>query len=388
LASDEHSRKQSGFALHCGGKVNSTRVENMFELTWHSGRDQNGVRMERRRLLVTGLSVLAGITALAQAPARAQAPEQKSVEIWAVRDPQEAAPIALAKELNYYKDEGLDATIKWIVSGTDMASLVASGEINFAGESVSTAAILRDKGIDIRYVMPTANIAGTQCIVVGPDAKLTSPKDLEGKKIGMAAGSGVAIAIRNMAKQYDVDFTKLTFVNLQPPDQAPALARGDIDAMAVWQPWALAGMSLGGKLYFTGNKSYIDGAEKPVNWMYLDAGLNVPAEYLAKNPNTVKAVMRALLKAIDYINNNPIEKSAELLSGPLNVPVADLVPIMKQNIYSATIDQTIVTGATELLTYGADPKIGWYGRPFAPKELYDLTLLKQVAPDQVKVSGF
>ncbi len=127
----------------------------------------------------------------------------------------------------------------------------------------------------------------------------------------MAAGSGVAIAIRNMAKQYGVDYGKLTFVNLQPPDQAPALARGDIDAMAVWQPWALAGTSLGGKIYFTGNRSYIDGAPKPVNWMYLDAGLNVPAAYLAKNPNTVKAVMRALIKAIGYINSNPIEKSAK-----------------------------------------------------------------------------
>jgi ABC-type taurine transport system substrate-binding protein len=164
-----------------------------------------------------------------------------------------------SKELNFYKEVGLDATVKWIVSGTDMPSLVASGQINFAGESVTTAAILRDKGIDVRYVMPTANIAGTQCFVVGPDTKLRSPKDLEGKKIGMAAGSGVAIAIRNMANQYGVDYTKLVFVNLQPPDQAPALARGDIDAMAVWQPWALAGMSLGGKLYFTGNKSYIDG---------------------------------------------------------------------------------------------------------------------------------
>ena len=238
----------------------------------------------RRRLFA---ATLLGLLAALPVAARAQAPEQKSIEIWAVRDPQEAAAIALAKELDYYKAEGLDVTVKWIVSGTDMPSLVASGQINFAGESVTTAAILRDKGIDIRYVMPTANIAGTQCIVLGPNTRLASPKDLEGKKIGMAAGSGVAIAIRNMAKQYGVDYGRLTFVNLQPPDQAPALARGDIDAMAVWQPWALAGMSLGGKLYFTGNRSYIDGTPKPVNWMYLDAGLNVPAAYLKQNPNTV-----------------------------------------------------------------------------------------------------
>ena len=342
----------------------------------------------RRDVVLSGaVGALAGLAGLPVA-ARAEAPEQKQVDIWAVRDPQEASPITIAKELNFYKDEGLDATIKWIVSGTDMPSLVASGQINYAGESVITSAILRDKDVDVRYVMPTANISGTQCFVLGPKTVIKSPKELEGKKIGMAAGSGVAIAIRNMAKAYGVDYGKLVFVNLQPPDQAPALERGDIDAMAVWQPWALAGMNLGGKLYFTGNKSYIDGAEKPVNWMYLDAGLNVPGPYLTKNPNTVKAVMRAILKGIAYINAHPIEDSAKILSGPLTVPVEDLVPIMKQNIYSAMVDQTIIDGATELLTYGADPKIGWFSKPYTPKELYDLTLLKQVAPDLVKVSGF
>jgi ABC-type nitrate/sulfonate/bicarbonate transport system substrate-binding protein len=191
-----------------------------------------------------------------------------------------------------------------------------------------------------------------------------------------------------MTKQYGVDYSKLKFVNLQPPDQAPALERGDIDAMAVWQPWALAGVSLGGKLYFTGNKSFIDGDEKTANWMYLDAGLNVRADYLSKNPNTVAAVMRAILKAIDYINKHPIEQSAKLLSAPLTVPVDNLASMMRQNIYSATVDQSIIDGATELLSYGADPKIGFFSKPFAPRDLYDLSLLKKIAPEQVKASGF
>src|SRR4051794_8848620 len=42
-----------------------------------------------------------------------QPPEVKQVEIWAVKDPQEAAQIALADVLGYYKEEGLDATVKW-----------------------------------------------------------------------------------------------------------------------------------------------------------------------------------------------------------------------------------------------------------------------------------
>ena len=87
----------------------------------------------------------AGKPTAAAAAAAKPAPEVKQVEIWAVKDPQEAAQIALADALGYYKEEGLDATVKWIVSGTDMPSLAASGQVNFYGEGNFTTAILRGR---------------------------------------------------------------------------------------------------------------------------------------------------------------------------------------------------------------------------------------------------
>src|SRR5579884_413927 len=313
-------------------------------------------------------------------------PEVTQIEIWAVRDPQEAAQIALASELGYFKDEGVDVTIKWIVSGTDMQSLAASGQVKAYGESAVVAALLKDKGVDMHYVMRTADISGNQGFIIGPNTQLSSPKDLEGKKVGMAAGSGVQLAIANMAKQYGVDYNKIVFVNLQPPDQAPALAKGDIDAMAVWQPYLLAGEKLGGKLYFTGNRSYIEGQEKPVNWLYLDSGLNVAGDFLQKNPNTVKALMRALLRATDYINANPREKVAEVLSKPLEVDKGDLAEIMKGNIYSADIDQHAVNGTAEFLNFLLQQK--FLSKSMDPKDIYDLRLLKEIAPEHVKVAGY
>ena len=324
--------------------------------------------------------------AAARSTAATQPPEVKQVEIWAVKDPQEAAQIALADVLGYYKDEGLDATVKWIVSGTDMPSLAASGQVNFYGEGNFTTAILRDKNVDMRYIMRTADISGTQSFVLGSNARVNSPKDLEGKKVGMAAGAGVSVAIANMAKQYDVEYDKIQFVNLQPPDQAPALARGDIDAMAVWEPWSLAGRKLGGRVYFTGNRSYIDGQEKPVSWLYLDSGINVKGDFMDKNPNTVKAVMRAIMRATDYINNNPIEKSAEALSKSLEVPADDLATIMKENIYSNEWDQRAVDGSNEFITWGAS--LNYVSKPVDVKRVLDFRFLKELAPDKIKVADY
>lgn len=316
------------------------------------------------------------------------APEVTKLDFWAVRDAQESASITLASEKGFFKDEGMDVTIKWIVSGTDTPSLAASGQILLTGESAYIAEVLREKGVDMRYLMPMSNIGGSQQVVLGPKTVVKSPKDLEGKKIGMAAGAGVGMAITSMCEDKGVDCSKITLVNLQPPDQIPALLRGDIDAMAIWNPYALAGVKAGGRLYFSGNKSYIDGQEKTVNYMYLDGGLIVNGPFLTKNPETVKAVMRALIKATDYINSHPSEEVAAVLSGPLDIPVDDLKQILKMNIYSNAVDDPTVTNLTKLLAYGGRPDIGWTSKVYRPEDIYDLHLLKEVAPNLVTAKGF
>lgn len=335
------------------------------------------------------MTAIAGIGfALPAQVTMAQEPEVKTLDFWAVRDAQMSGQIAFASEMGYFKDEGLDVTVKWIVSGTDVPSLAASGEILMTGESVYISAMLQEKGVDMRYMMPMSDVGGSQQVVLGPNVDVSVPSDLEGKKIGMAAGAGVGMAITAMCEEYDVDCSKITLVNLQPPDQIPALVRGDIDAMAIWNPYALEGVKVGGRLYFSGNKSYIDGAEKTVNYMYLDGGLIVNGEFADKNPETVKAVMRALIRATEYMNSHPVEEIAGILTGTLDIPKEDLQKILSMNIYTNVIDDATVDKATTLLAYGGRPDIAWVNKVYTPKELYYLDLLKEVAPELVTAEGF
>ena len=45
------------------------------------------------------------------------------------------------------------------------------------------------------------------------------------------------IAINNMAAELGVDAKKIKYVNLAPSDAIAALQKGDIDAMACWEPF-------------------------------------------------------------------------------------------------------------------------------------------------------
>src|SRR2546422_9442297 len=60
----------------------------------------------------------------------------------------------------------------------------------------------------------------------------------------------------------------------------------------------------GGKVYFTGNRSYIPGKEGQVDWLLVHAGVVASGKMLKENPNTLKAVLRATRKATDAINND------------------------------------------------------------------------------------
>ncbi len=50
----------------------------------------------------------------------------------------------------------------------------------------------------------------------------------------------------------------------------------------------------GGKVYFTGNRSFIPGKEGQVDWLHVHAGVVASGKMLKENPNTLKAVLRAL----------------------------------------------------------------------------------------------
>ena len=58
--------------------------------------------------------------------------------------------------------------------------------------------------------------------------KLTSPKELEGKKLAYTNGNPQVLILAKMAKLYGFDFSKVTLVNMQPSEGVVAATKGDV----------------------------------------------------------------------------------------------------------------------------------------------------------------
>jgi ABC-type nitrate/sulfonate/bicarbonate transport system substrate-binding protein len=308
--------------------------------------------------------------------------ELSELDAWVVRDPQMSAQFAVADQLGYFKDEGLKVTIRWYISGTDLPSMWGAGNIHLGTATATMVVPIAASGQSIYNIAPQSDVAGAQQFVLGPRAKVSTPQDLEKLKIGMAKGASITMAIEAMAKDTGIDFEKLQFINLAPPDQVTALAKGDIDAMAAWAPWVInAVRQAKGKVYFTGRQSFIPGHEGTVDWLLVHAGVVASGEYLHKYPNTLKAVLRALQRATNMINHER-DKVVPIVATQMKLPEETARDIMALNIYSMEMNEEIYRGMGEFVEFLL--KLNRIPRKIDPGSVFYTKLLEEVDPSLVK----
>lgn len=298
---------------------------------------------------MTLTSVIAGC---GQDTSKEASKDTSSTEIvaYGVIDPQISAQQIIADKKGYFKEEGLNISNKFIQSGGDMSSLISGGSAQVSFESPYTDIALAANGVGIKIVAPMANIGNTQAVVAGKNANIVNGKDLEGKKVGIPAGAGVMIAIRNMCNELNVDINKIQFVTLSPSDAIAALEKGDIDAMACWEPWISNAQNNGGKLLFSGLKSYLGDKQGDVNWMNFYTTMQVSDTFLKEHPEEVKAMLRALKKATDFINENP-DEAAEIIAKEINLDATQVKKIMSQNQYQMVYDDKFVNSCDEIANF-------------------------------------
>jgi ABC-type nitrate/sulfonate/bicarbonate transport system substrate-binding protein len=309
-------------------------------------------------------------------------PELAEVDAWLVRDPQMSSQFAVADQLGYFRDEGVRVNIRWYVSGPDLPSMWGSGNIHLGTATATMVVPIAASGQAIYNIAPQSDIAGTQQFILGPKAKVETPKDLEKLKIGMAKGASITMAIEAMAKATGVEFEKLQFINLAPPDQVTALAKGDIDAMAAWAPWVVnAVKQANGRVYFTGNQSHIPGKEGSVDWLLVHAGVVTSAEYLQKYPNTLKAVLRAVRRATDTINQER-DKVVPIVAKEMRIPEEPTRDIMALNIYSMEMNEKIHRGMGEFVEFLH--QLNRIPQKIDPASVFYTKLLEELDPSLVK----
>ncbi len=205
------------------------------------------------------------------------------------------APLYVAIENGYYRDEGLDVHIDYSMEN-DNAVLLGSNNIQFAILSGEQVLLGRGQQLPLVYVMDWY-----QQYPVGVTSKvsanITKPADLKGKRIGLPGTYGASyiglIALLDSAglTENDVTLDSIGF------NQVAALSTDRDDAVVIYvanEPNVLKSEGIDVNVIKVSDYSSLVGN-----------GLVTNETTLANNPDLVQKMVRATLKGIAYVNANP-----------------------------------------------------------------------------------
>ena len=191
-------------------------------------------------------------------------------------------------------------------------------------------------------------------------------KDLEGKQIGVNDRNSVTGAAMD-ARLKQEGVRDYSYVHILPPNQGLAVAGGNVAAASNIEPYLTQSLLRGdGKLL-----GWVVGGP-PLERMQFGA-IVFSAEFRRRNPEGVKAFLRAHLAAVRWINNHPDEARLVLARRlNLNAEVAIKVNLFRWPI-DARSDPALNDQTQQVLL-----RTGTLKRPVDTRRLHDETLLEEV----------
>jgi NitT/TauT family transport system substrate-binding protein len=222
----------------------------------------------------------------------------------------------VAQEKGYFKEAGLDVTIQLGAATGENLKGLAAGQAQFANLDLIGAWILAGKG-DYKDFRTIAAIhqQSLVSIVTLEGSGITSPKDLEGKKVGAATGSVNQLLFPAYAKLAGIDASKVQWVNAQPPQLPALLAGGQVQALSTF----LIG-SKGIEKAAGGKKAVILPYSKYLGDLYGN-GIITTSKIAKENPDLARRFRDASLKAVKYSIEHP-DEAAQILKKAQ--PAADI----------------------------------------------------------------
>src|SRR3954466_14828820 len=259
-----------------------------------------------------------------------------------------AAPFVVAIDKGYYKAEGLDVTIDTASGSLEPINRVASGTYDMGFGDINSLIKFRDanpgtpmKAVFMVYNKPPFSVVGRK------SRGVTSPKDLEGKKLGAPPADGAYAQWPIFVQANNIDASKVTIVSVGFPVREPMLASGEVDA--------ITGFSF---------SSYINLKDRgvPANditvLLMADYGVNLYGNAIIVNPKfaaekseAVKAFLRAFVKGLHETVKNPMTAVDSVLKrndvAKKDVELERLQIALKENIVTPEVKKNGYGGVDE-----------------------------------------
>lgn len=269
-----------------------------------------------KRVLQVFVAALMGAAMLVAGGAQAQAPEKKKVTI-AVggKNLFYYLPLSVAERQGYFKDEGLEVEIPNFAGGSQALRALVGGSADMVSGAYEHTINMVAKKQPIKAVVLQARYSSM--VLVMPNdkaAKYKGGKDLKGMKVGVTApGSSTNMFVNSLLAKDGLKPSDVVIVGVGTGAGAfAALEKGEIDALVNLDP-VVTQLESTGKFKAVVDTRTEKGMNEVYGGDYHASVIYIQDEFIKKYPNTVQAVVNAIVRADRWIAKSTPQQIVDLM---------------------------------------------------------------------------
>jgi NitT/TauT family transport system substrate-binding protein len=252
-----------------------------------------------------------------------------------------SALVVIAQKQGYYRQEGLEVSEHLHPYGKAALQDVLEGKADFATVAETPVVFAIMKGEKISIIATIQTTGGNNAIIARKDRGIAASADLKGRRIGVTFGTSADFFLDTYLAVNGIARKDVKVADLTQEDAVEALANGSIDAASVFYPYL--------------NKAKKKLGERGVVFSKKDLYIqtfNIVAkqELFRRQPETVKKMLRSLVKAEDFLTRNP---------GEAQKIVADFMQVNLESVRESWADATFAVTLDQSLLLAMEDESEW-----------------------------
>lgn len=258
-----------------------------------------------------------------------------------------AGLIFVADAKGYFAKEGVEVTLRESISGRRALEDMQAGNFEMASAAEVPVALYSFERNSFKAIAILAEGFNVLKVAVRTDRGILRPDDLKGKHVAVQERAASHFFLSSFLNKYGFEGRDLRLSFMDFEKIPGALSRGEIDAAVLREPLiSQARAQVGKEVRFF---------EAPGLYTMLEV-LVVQNDFLKKEPAAVEAVLRALLRAEDFMKEFP-EDAGAILGKRFNIDPEAMALILADLNYEVFLDQALFNYLEALARWMIEEKI-------------------------------
>jgi NitT/TauT family transport system substrate-binding protein len=281
------------------------------------------------------------------------------------------SPFWVMNDAGFFKQEGLDVDLIFVLSSPTVAKATLAGEVAFSG---ANSQVVVDSGLQGGDLIAIGSMANVVAFYVMASPEIKSVADLKGKTVGISRFGGSSdFGMRMLLAKYGLEPARdVAFVQIGGmPEIAAALSKRIISAAMMSHPMAYVAEQGGAKVL-------ANLAKEEIPFMHM--GFTTTRKFVKERRGQVKAMIRAYGRAVHFMHTRKEQtraiyerytkiKDLGMLDGSIKygLDFIEKVPFVTTAAFQVTLDEVA----------RSNPK----AKQAKPQQFFDNSLVQEVVDE-------